>query len=195
MNPEETPKPDRFSRARTGQGIQAPPSPFSEADLLEVEENKKRLELQQAAQNLNDHVEFPVQEPQEYRSTPVHHILLDDMPPADLLMLHARIGAMLSDAGLAKLDLEQEFLVQLAHARGIQQLLREGDGKANEQAAALNGVTTILKEIVKLREAVSNIEKIQKLEGIIVRVMKTQPAEVREDFMERYRDLVGVADV
>lgn len=195
MNPDTDTKPDKFARAKTGQGLKAPPSPFSEADLKEVEEAQKRLELQRTAQDLNDHVEFPMAESQVIRSTPVHHVMLDDMSPADLLMLHARVGAMLSDAGLAKLDLEQEFLVQLAHARGIQQLLREGDGKASEQAAALNGVTTILKEIVRLREAVSNIEKIQRLEGIIVRVMKTQPAEVREDFMERYRDLVGVEDV
>lgn len=188
MNPERQ---NRFAIAREGQGAKAPPSPFSEADLAEVAKNSANLRVQRPADPTPDHTEFPAQS----SGIPVHHVMLDDMSASDLLMLHARIGAMLSDAGLAKLDLEQEFLVQLAHARGVQQLLREREGKANEQAAALNGVTSILKEIVRLREAVSNIEKIQKLEGIIVRVMKTQPAEVREDFMERYRELAGGLDV
>lgn len=118
-------------------------------------------------------------------------IYLEDLDDADLILLKARIESLLQSKGLDRLDLEGEFLVQLAHARGLQEDLRDGVGKPGERASALTAVNTTLKELVKLRDTVINQQRMSKIEGALVRVMREQPPEVRDEFLLRYREIVA----
>lgn len=112
---------------------------------------------------------------------------LDELTGNDLLVLKARVDQKLADKRLTKIDLEQEFLVQLGHARTLQRKLEEGNcGKPNELAAALTGVTNILREISKCRESVHSTEMLRKLEGAIIEVFREEPESVRKRFFERY---------
>ena len=118
-------------------------------------------------------------------------VYLEDLDDADLILLKARIESLLQSKGLDKLDLEGEFLVQLAHARGLQEDLRSGVGKPGERASALTAVNTTLKELVKLRDTVINQQRMAKIEAALVKVMREQPPMVRDEFLQRYREIVA----
>lgn len=116
---------------------------------------------------------------------------LDALTGNDLLVLKARVDQLLADKRLTKIDLEQEFLVQLGHARNLQRKLESGAGKPSELAAALTGVTNILKEISKCRESVHSTEIMRKLESVIVEVFRDEPESVRKRFFERYNRAIS----
>lgn len=166
----------RFKQAFSG-GLTGGLRPLGARDLTE-EERREEEAYAGAGGALGEET------PQAYR------VQLEDMEPSELLLLKARIDVLLAQAGLTKLNLEDEFLVQLAHARGLQADLRDGLGKPGERAAALNAASTVLKDIVKLREQVVSLERMSKLEAAIVKIMRGQPPEIRDEFLSKYREIV-----
>jgi hypothetical protein len=126
----------------------------------------------------------------EERLTP-QQIDFDDCSPQELLMVRALINQRLKVCGIQGIDLEEEFLIQLSWARGLQKRLAGPTFKANEQAAALMASNNALKEISRLRDDIYNSEMVRRMEKCLLDVMRAQPPEIRDAFMEKYRSAIG----
>jgi len=68
----------------------------------------------------------------------------------------------------------------------VEALEFESDIPANQKAQAMNTLTTILQQIIKIRTDLYNAEYLKKIEQILLKTLKALPVDVQQEFMEEY---------
>jgi hydroxypyruvate isomerase len=84
-----------------------------------------------------------------------------------------------------ELDLHQELLKQYAKAKQMLQDAESSDEPLNYRVQALNAISSIISQLVKLQADLYQMEEIKKVEGALVETLKAMP-EVREAFLSKY---------
>lgn len=120
------------------------------------------------------------------REAGVDGLNLDALDQNELIMLRAQIEQRMDNPRLREIDLEREFLVQLSAARRLQRDLVSTQANPNQIAATMNAITTVLRDITKLRVQLHTAEKLRKIEQLLVRQLQKLPADLAEDFLAEY---------
>lgn len=94
---------------------------------------------------------------------------------------------VLEASSLDDLDLDAELVTHYNRAsRMVEALEFESDIPANQKAQAMNTLTTILQQIIKIRTDLYNAEYLKKIEQILLKTLKALPVDVQQEFMEEY---------
>lgn len=95
--------------------------------------------------------------------------------------------SVLEASSLDELDLDNELVTHYNRAsRMVEALEFESDIPANQKAQAMNTLTTILQQIIKIRTDLYNAEYLKKIEQILLKTLKALPVDVQQEFMEEY---------
>lgn len=90
---------------------------------------------------------------------------------------------------LASLDLERELLEHYWNAKTYLDDIQYVEGTSpNQVAQVINAITSSLKDVIKLQAELYNIERLKKLEEILVSTVKTCPPEIQDAFLTRYNN-------
>lgn len=93
---------------------------------------------------------------------------------------------------LQDLDLEHELLAQYKRATKLLNDIEYGsDIPLAQKASALNSITTILANITKTQTDLYNMERLKKLEAVLIDVLREFP-EVQAQFMANYKARLDV---
>lgn len=91
----------------------------------------------------------------------------------------------------ATLNLEVELLEQYNRAR---KLLHEAnyddDIPLNQKAATINSATSIIGALIKSQAELYSLERIKKIESVLIEVLKAFP-DMQEEFMVKYAEALG----
>lgn len=112
---------------------------------------------------------------------------LKGMSQHDLLALRDKIDTKLTGITLADVDLIEELLFQLKKAKELQTEVK-GDNTvaANQRAQIQNSIGTVLERLTKYQIDLYDSERNKRMEGALIRVLKTLPAEAQEAFFAAY---------
>lgn len=116
---------------------------------------------------------------------------MPEIPDFDLSKVTAPAGlpktSVLEASSLDELDLDNELVTHYNRAsRMVEALEFESDIPANQKAQAMNTLTTILQQIIKIRTDLYNAEYLKKIEQILLKTLKALPVDVQQEFMEEY---------
>lgn len=116
---------------------------------------------------------------------------MPEIPDFDLSKSTAPAGppktSVLEASSLDELDLDNELVTHYNRAsRMVEALEFESDIPANQKAQAMNTLTTILQQIIKIRTDLYNAEYLKKIEQILLKTLKALPVDVQQEFMEEY---------
>ena len=88
---------------------------------------------------------------------------------------------------LDKLDISNEIAVTYSRAKGILRQLEDNIAEnPTAVVSAVNSLTAQLSQMIKMQERVTNLNKIKKIEDILITLLQKQPKEFRETFLEEY---------
>lgn len=124
-------------------------------------------------------------------STPVRGIpSLDTMDVDQLLALKDEIVARLPARNLKSMNLEEELVEQFIKVKSLQsRVLEMEDIPPNQMAQCAGQVASTLQALVKMQSEWYNAERFKKLEGLMIKHMRTLPLETAEKFINEYERL------
>ena len=126
----------------------------------------------------------PVQEKLKKTRTTLN---VDELNNEDLLALRDKIDEKLGGVDLKDVNIVSEMVLQLKKARILQDEVSEDeDVPANQRAQVQNSLAAIISSLDKLQNATFTSEKLKRMEGTLIRVMKRQPKEIQEAFFDEY---------
>lgn len=95
---------------------------------------------------------------------------------------------------LNELDLDSELASHYSRAIRMVEALEYDDSiPANQKAQAMNTLTAILQQIIKIRTELYNAEYLKRLENALLKTLKVLPTAAQEEFMEEYERAVRTA--
>lgn len=123
-------------------------------------------------------------------------VLIEHMTPGELQEMRTAISLRLGDvASLENVNLQEKVVIQLAQMESLlQELMGASDVPANQKAQVANSIHGLIAQLVKWRTDLFQADRISKLEGALLDAIKKQPDEVKDKFMEVYRELLEKAD-
>lgn len=105
----------------------------------------------------------------------------DDSPPENMMPALDVAGSM------NDLNLESEILTQVAHVRRLRDhIATDKSTPANQKAQVNNSCTALLAQLVKMQETVYNIERVKKLEAVLIKCLQKLPDHVVGEFLDEY---------
>lgn len=133
----------------------------------------------------------PFEEPpkQPLTAREAHDFDLDMLSQEQLNSLMSEVSSRITNKRLADRNLEREFEAQLNLAKRIQEDLLTFEAEPKEKIAALNAVTSILKELTKLREDLQTIEDLRRVEAALLEAIGTLPEKEKAAFLDRYEEI------
>ena len=114
---------------------------------------------------------------------------LDLLSQEELNSLMSEVSSRITNKRLADRNLEREFEAQLNLAKRIQEDLLTFEAEPKEKISALNAVTSILKELTKLREDLQTIEDLRRVEAALLEAIGTLPEAEKVAFLDRYEEI------
>lgn len=125
------------------------------------------------------------------RRTPVE-LDLSLLSVEEILSFRAQLEAALPARDLRDLDLAKELVLQVQALQAMQQkALEDDETPVNQLAQAANSLSAALVNLVKLQSEVFTSERFKRVEGILIEVLKTLPAEAQEAFLVAYEAALG----
>lgn len=86
-----------------------------------------------------------------------------------------------------ELDLKKEIALVYSNAQALfDTIAQDFETPANQKAQTLNTCLSILKEVIKAKEALYNITEVSEIEAALGKTLQNYP-EIREAFLEDYR--------
>lgn len=117
------------------------------------------------------------------RKTPFR---LESMGETALLELRANIDKLLT-IKLEDLNLAEELALQFKQAKALySEVVDDTDTGANQKAAVLNTVNTIIASITKSQAELYSAERLKRIEAATLKALKSLPKKNQEEFMELY---------
>ncbi len=90
-----------------------------------------------------------------------------------------------------ELDLHQELLKQYAKAKQMLQDAESSDEPLNYRVQALNAISSIISQLVKLQADLYQMEEIKKVEGALAQTLKKFP-DIQQDFLDNYKGALSL---
>lgn len=110
---------------------------------------------------------------------------IETMSQSELLSLHAKIEGKLTGIRLSDVNLERETLIQLQHAKMLQETAKDAkDVPVNQLAQVQNSLASILTTLARMQVELHSSETIKRWKAAIIRVVKEQPKEFQTAFFE-----------
>lgn len=120
--------------------------------------------------------------------------MLSIMSQLDLLNLRAEIDPLLEGVDFESLDLTKELMIQYRRATALQNVaMEDNSAPMNQQAQVLNSCSRILETITKNQVEAHNSQRQKSLEQALIKVLKDQPEELRENFYREFEKAVRAA--
>ena len=104
------------------------------------------------------------------------------MPTLDEIYTHKEAPVAVQQQDM---DLNLELLKQYAKAKQMLQDAELSKAPLNYRVQALNAISSIISQLVKLQADLYQMEEIKKVEGALVETLKSMP-DVREAFLSKY---------
>lgn len=118
---------------------------------------------------------------------------LDEMEPEQLIEVYEEVRRRLPPIHIAKMNVEEELLLQFHTVRKLQTEIIGEDGVApNQKAQVANTVGNCLERIAKMQDEVYDSERFKRIESLLIRMLRKLPKEVAEEFMKDY-EAAGLA--
>lgn len=111
---------------------------------------------------------------------------LSSLGQEDLLKLRDRVDAMITETKFSEVNISKELLIQLKQAKLLAVETAEGSAPANQKAQVQNSLGKIITDLAKLQTATYTSERFKRLEGAVIRTVKTLPAPQQEEFFSAY---------
>ena len=111
---------------------------------------------------------------------------LDGMSSADLIELHAKIEKKLGGTTLEEVNLVRETLLQMHRAKVLQEAAsKAGEGiPLNQRAQVQNSLSNMLAQLGRMQIDLFTSERIKRIQGATIKVIKTLPKEAQNHFFE-----------
>ena len=117
---------------------------------------------------------------------------IDQMDVDELLALKDKIEAKLPMRALKAMNLEEELVTQYMRVKALQSRVMEAeDIPANQIAQCAGQVASTLQALVKMQTEWYNAERFKKLEGLMIKHMRTLPQGAAEAFLDEYERLAA----
>lgn len=118
---------------------------------------------------------------------------LDEMEPEQLIEVYEEVRKRLPPIHIAKMNVEEELLLQFHTIRKLQTEIIGEDGVApNQKAQVANTVGNCLERIAKMQDEIYDSERFKRVESLLIRMLRKLPKEVAEEFMKDY-EAAGLA--
>lgn len=125
----------------------------------------------------------PLQKARKTRVT----IDIEELNEDDLLSLRDKIDDKLGGVGLNDVNIANEMVLQMKKARLLQDEVSEDEGvPANQRAQVQNSLASIISTLAKLQNVTYTSERLKRIEAVLIRTMKKQPADVQDAFFLAY---------
>ena len=115
---------------------------------------------------------------------------LKAMPTKELRKLLALVEELLPDTSVQKvkdLDLEDELMQQYTKTKELMdEFIGDPEIAPNQKAQVANSVVSTLGHLVKLQEDLRLQQTLKLMETTLIDVIKTLPAEIKEEFFSEY---------
>ena len=136
--------------------------------------------------------EFPRNKtvPIESVSLPPGEIDISLYDTSELLMLRNMIDARLPPMQMRSLNLEEEVVLQFMTVKSLQAATLAGNEEANKKASVANACASALQSLVKMQVELHDAERFKKIENLMIKYIKTLPAETAQKFLDDYTNLV-----
>ena len=112
---------------------------------------------------------------------------LDSMAPEQLIEVYEEVRKRLPPIQIAKMNVEEELLLQFHTVRKLQTEIIGEDGVApNQKAQVANTVGNCLERIAKMQDEIYDSERFKRIESLLIRMLRKVPKEVAEEFLKDY---------
>ena len=112
---------------------------------------------------------------------------LDSMAPEQLIEVYEEVRKRLPPIQIAKMNVEEELLLQFHTVRKLQTEIIGEDGVApNQKAQVANTVGNCLERIAKMQDEIYDSERFKRVESLLIRMLRKVPKEVAEEFLKDY---------
>lgn len=112
---------------------------------------------------------------------------MDQLEPEQLLEVYEEIRSRLPPLRIAKMNVEEELLLQFHTVRKLQTEVIGMDAVApNQKAQVANTVGNCLERITKMQEEIYDSERFKRIESLVIRMLRKVPKEVAEEFLRDY---------
>lgn len=109
------------------------------------------------------------------------------LEPEQLLGIYEEIRSRLPPLRIAKMNVEEELLLQFHTVRKLQSEIIGEDGVApNQKAQVANTVGNCLERITKMQDEIYDSERFKTIESLVIRMLRKVPKEVAEEFLKDY---------
>lgn len=116
-------------------------------------------------------------------------IKVKGMTREQLLDLHAKVENELGGLGLMEVNLVKETLLQIHRAKLLQETASQAkDAPLNQKAQVQNSLGSMLTQLAKVQIDLFNSERIKRIQGAVVKVVKTLPKPQQDQFFEMLQD-------
>lgn len=105
---------------------------------------------------------------------------------ASLDELYAKKAPQSQPQPKAPLDLNQELLAQYEKAQTMLRDAELEEAPLNYRVQALNAISSIINQIVKMQTDLHTLEEIKKIEGALVAALKKFP-DLQQEFLDEYK--------
>lgn len=110
---------------------------------------------------------------------------IDALTKPQLLDLHAKIEQKLGGLELGSINLVKETLLQVHRAKALQeQASTAADAPLNQRAQVQNSLGTLIKDLIKMQTSLFNSERIKRIQGAVIKIVKTLPAKQQDAFFD-----------
>lgn len=112
---------------------------------------------------------------------------LDSMAPEQLIEVYEEVRKRLPPIQIAKMNVEEELLLQFHTVRKLQTEIIGEDGVApNQKAQVANTVGNCLERIAKMQDEIYDSERFKRIESLLIRMLRKIPKDVAEEFLRNY---------
>lgn len=112
---------------------------------------------------------------------------LDEMAPEQLIEVYEEVRKRLPPIQIAKMNVEEELLLQFHTIRKLQSEIIGEDGVApNQKSQVANTVGNCLERIAKMQDEIYDSERFKRIESLLIRMLRKVPKEVAEEFLNDY---------
>lgn len=116
-------------------------------------------------------------------------IKIKGMSREQLLDLHAKVENELGGLGLNEVNLVKETLLQIHRAKLLQEHANLAkDAPLNQKAQVQNSLGNMLTQLAKVQIDLFNSERIKRIQGAVVKVVKTLPKPQQDQFFEMLQE-------
>lgn len=126
-------------------------------------------------------------ETEEKLKTEGWHKYVKHLDQKDLVNFREVVDSYLTEIRMDDINLVQSLLIQVKKAKILQkEAQNDKDVPVAQKVQTANSLANMLKDLSKIQMEIYNSERIKRMEGAIVRALKTLPTEAQEAFYETY---------